>query len=171
MKKRGFTLIELLVVIAIIALLATVVLVTLQDARAKAHSTARGQLALQYKRALELYYNDKGFYPMSLGGSCLGVDNANDQCYGPWYSENAALNAELSPYIPGPPASTPSFIVNWFGVQFDMRGIIYSCTNAVNNNTECRAYRMNWVQYGMGTCAGGVSSSDMEGNRICVITS
>lgn len=171
MKRKGFTLIELLVVIAIIALLSTVVLVSIQTAREKANSTARSQLALQYKRALELYYNDKGYYPYVASGHCLGADNVSDQCYGPWYSENATLNSELASYIPGPPASKQSFIVNWFGTNFDMRGIIYFCTNAVNNNTECRAFRINWVQYGMGACAGGVSTSNMEGHRICQITS
>ena len=61
--KKGFTLIELLVVVAIIGVLASVVLASLNSARAKARDARRLGDIRSIKNALELYYNDHGYYP------------------------------------------------------------------------------------------------------------
>lgn len=65
-KKKGFTLIELLVVVAIIGLLATLSIVALNTARAKARDARRVADVKQMQTALELYYNDQGTYPDTL---------------------------------------------------------------------------------------------------------
>lgn len=62
-KHRGFTLIELLVVIAIIGVLASVVLASLNSARAKARDANRASQIREIQKALELYYADNGAYP------------------------------------------------------------------------------------------------------------
>jgi len=64
-KKKGFTLIELLVVVAIIGLLATMSIVALNTARAKARDAKRVGDVKQIQTALELYYNDNSGYPGS----------------------------------------------------------------------------------------------------------
>jgi len=64
-SKKGFTLIELLVVIAIIALLASIVLVWLGGARAKARDAKRFGEADTLRTAIELYYADYGKYPVA----------------------------------------------------------------------------------------------------------
>ena len=63
MKQRGFTLIELLVVIAIIGLLASIVMVSLNSARAKARDSRRMGDLKQVALALEMYYDTNGAYP------------------------------------------------------------------------------------------------------------
>ncbi len=73
-RNQGFTLIELLVVIAIIGLLATIVLVSLNTARAKARDSKRIAEVKQLMTALEMYYDENGAYPIS--GSC-GASSPN----------------------------------------------------------------------------------------------
>ncbi len=68
-SDKGFTLIELLVVIAIIGILSSVVLVSLNSARAKARDARRKSDLNQIRIALSLYYNQYGNY-MGVGSGC-----------------------------------------------------------------------------------------------------
>lgn len=66
-SQKGFTLVELLVVIAIIGTLATLLLLQLGVARAKARDTKRIADINQLRSAVELYFDDNnGHYPDSL---------------------------------------------------------------------------------------------------------
>jgi prepilin-type N-terminal cleavage/methylation domain-containing protein len=65
--NRGFTLIELLIVIAIIGLLSSVVLASLNDARAKSRDVSRKATLRSLQTALELYYSSNGAYPTTGG--------------------------------------------------------------------------------------------------------
>jgi prepilin-type N-terminal cleavage/methylation domain-containing protein len=102
--KKGFTLIELLVVIAIIGLLSSVVLASLNSARAKSRDAKRISDLAQIRIALELYFDDKGYYPQSgCGWDCNGYR----------YSYNSSwdsLASDLAPYIKLPidPRNSPS---------------------------------------------------------------
>ncbi|MBU6321765.1 MAG: type II secretion system protein [Patescibacteria group bacterium] len=62
---RGFTLIELLVVIAIIGLLSSIVLASLNTARAKARDAKRMSDLHQLQTALELYASVNNGYPVT----------------------------------------------------------------------------------------------------------
>lgn len=72
-KEKGFTLIELLVVIAIIGLLASVVLLALNSARAKSRDAKRLADLRQLASALELYYNDNSTYPTATSNNPVGL--------------------------------------------------------------------------------------------------
>lgn len=68
-KKSGFTLIELLVVVAIISLLSSIILVSLNSARAKARDAKRIEDLHQISIALEMFYDQQGRYPVTPGGT------------------------------------------------------------------------------------------------------
>lgn len=72
--KRGFTLIELLIVISIIGILSSVVLVSLNSARAKSRDARRFADVRQIQTALELFYNDNTNYPDDAGVGALMTD-------------------------------------------------------------------------------------------------
>lgn len=96
-KKSGFTLIELLVVIAIIGLLSSITMASLQQTRVGARDAKRISELNQIRNALELYYNDYGYYPQSdCGWDCNGYR----------YSYNItswnAFKADLAPYMTVP---------------------------------------------------------------------
>ncbi|MFH1551303.1 MAG: prepilin-type N-terminal cleavage/methylation domain-containing protein [bacterium] len=94
-KKRGFTLVELLVVIAIIGILSSVVLVSVQSARAKARDARRLSDLNQISTALELYYAQYEYYPKPGWG---------------WRSECPAWgNLAANDVIPGLTPYFPSF--------------------------------------------------------------
>lgn len=77
-KIKGFTLIELLVVIAIIGLLSSIVLASLNMARAKARDAKRLSDMHQMQIALELYYDSFGRYPDSDFAGCGGWDTSEN---------------------------------------------------------------------------------------------
>jgi len=65
-NKFGFTLIELLIVVAILGLLASIVLVGMGGARARARDARRISDLRETQNALELYYSATGYYPNVL---------------------------------------------------------------------------------------------------------
>ena len=82
--KKGFTLIELLVVVAIIGMLSSVVLSSLNAARANARDARRIQDARQALTALDLYYNVHNSYPLGNssqnGNGCTGTSWEQGTC-------------------------------------------------------------------------------------------
>jgi len=69
-NHKGFTLIELLVVLAIITLIFSLILASMSTARKKARDSQRVQDFAEFRKALELYYNQFGMYP--CGDSSIG---------------------------------------------------------------------------------------------------
>lgn len=110
----GFTLIELLVVISIIALLSSVILAALNQARAKARDAALLSSVKSLVNALALYYDDHGYYPpytTDAGGSYWWLIPRTGSIKGD--ATNSTLKNELAPYIsqlPNPGmVSTPEY--------------------------------------------------------------
>lgn len=105
-RRSGFTLIELLVVIAIIGILASVILVALNSARAKARDAQRTQEVRQIYNAIALYQADHNGALPDLGNpACLDITNPDASCIADSgdsvYSATNwdVLAAQLRPYI------------------------------------------------------------------------
>jgi general secretion pathway protein G len=102
-KGGGFTLIELLVVVAIISLLSSVVLASLNTARAKARDTRRLSDMRQIQNALELYYDKYGAYPGNVDNDNGGWDTG---CFG--VGDSFISSLEIDGFISKTPCD-PSF--------------------------------------------------------------
>ena len=97
-SKKGFTLIELLVVISIIGFLATAAMVAFNMARMNARDTKRLAGIKQIQTALELFYDDNGYYPKRDGGTNrygYAFSDWGSHCGGWW----CTLETYLAPYI------------------------------------------------------------------------
>ena len=110
MKKlqKGFTLVELLVVIAIIGILATLVLLQLGTARARARDAQRITAVNQLRTALEEYYGDNGSYPTGpLTSANIGPTSSGK------YLSNLPVepNGGVYNYVYSPVASPTKFQV------------------------------------------------------------
>lgn len=113
-KKTGFTLIELLVVVAIIGLLASVVLASLNSARAKARDARRRAELYELTNALELYYSQYGSYPISTS-NCAG-QSSDAWCRD---SQGSDWIPGLSEFISMPhniqPLAAPGWVYHYYG--------------------------------------------------------
>jgi len=108
-KNKGFTLIELLVVISIIGLLSSIVLTSLNDARAKARDAQRVSDIGQIRLALQLYYEENEEYPQVEGverhsGEATWNTNTN-----PLYV--ALVDGGYLPSLPVDPVNSTN--INW----------------------------------------------------------
>lgn len=140
LKTKGFTLIELLVVIAIIGILSSVVLASLNTARAKARDVKRLSDMHQMQVALELYYNSFGRYPDSDFAGCGGWDSS------------------------GTPTGAPSFITPLVSNNF-----LSNLSDSTINNTcgNYAYYRYSVGSYGCDVARGYyyvLGIRDMEGS-------
>ncbi len=74
--NQGFTLVELLVVIAVIGILSTMAIIALGSARTKSRDAKRVADLKQISTALELFYDDHGYYPTIItpGNNLTSVD-------------------------------------------------------------------------------------------------
>lgn len=131
-RKRGFTLIELLVVISIISLLSSIVLSSLNNARAKARDARRYQDIHNINNAIQLYILATGHAP-DLQGTC---DDQND---------NMTCIAS---------ASTGGYLLNWNLLKLDLAPYIKSlpvdpCGQACNGSNNYP----DWTSYEYGAPA------------------
>lgn len=142
-QTRGFTLIELLVVISIISLLASVVLASLNSARAKARDARRIADFKQIQTALAFYFDKYGKYP-----------NETPVTTNPWSDNfnNMAQQLVTEGFLPTAPKdpSIPT-AYNYYNYGGSIGGLL-----VVNNGLEsispttvgpygsCRPFGANW---------------------------
>lgn len=111
----GFTLIELLITIAIVGIISTIGFYTYSSSQAKARDAKRKQDIHQIQTALQLYYNDHGYYP--YGSSADTTCQQNNYYFS---------TCSTPPWIPGLTSSyIPALPVDSNGYQY-----IATCPNS-----------------------------------------
>ncbi len=163
-KQAGFTLIEVLVVISIIALLSSIVLASISQARIKAENSHRNSMIIQYRNALELYASSNGGkYPNITPGTavCLGTYTTwpGNKCGISINKSNhsSTLDNSLSNYISGfPPISNKEITLvlgSWLGAT-------YQCLSP-----QCNMVDMKWYLQGDNlSCGPGILLNNNAGN-------
>lgn len=147
-RSAGFTLIELLVVVAIIGLLASIIILSLGNARLKARDARRISDLEQLKNALELYYNQCGLeYPSALDTS------ANNGC-----PVGTNLGSYMSQIISNPGGCT---IVG--GTAPSGSGTVYGYTPGVSNQDYTVYFCSEGPIGGTPIIAGGSSHTMVQG--------
>jgi len=98
--KKGFTLIELLIVSTIILILASVVLVNMTSARAKARDSARASNLKELQTAIDLYFENNYHYPekTAAGDSYISLCNEAGMA-----TVMPSLGVSLQSYLPSMP--------------------------------------------------------------------
>lgn len=111
--SKGFTLVELLVVIAIIGILATLILLQLGTARAKARDAKRVADVSQIRTAAELFFDDNGgTYPVGLLCPATGV-TCVAQSAGPAFAGNNLTEYISTTLLPVDPLTAAAYGYTW----------------------------------------------------------
>ena len=149
-NNEGFTLIELLMVISIITFLASILLVSVVGVRRKARDVKSISEIQVIKNALDLYYEDNGYFPR-IGTSTppaiyvtIIYHNGTITSYDGFSSTSGSwkqtLGAYLSPYLAGAPK--PASALNGFEGKYGI--IIMSGPQALEHT--------NFMGDGYGNC-------------------
>ncbi len=171
----GFTLIEILMVVAIIAVISSITIAVLNNARNGARNAHRNETARQYIIALGLYHNTYGSVPTggcTDGGDACGGEEAVWVCLGKQptqncsvygnHSQNETVNTQLGEFIPALPALTDPVVTT----NGTLTGLAYGC-----RDLSCRSYSMTWVLEGTDDgCYGGAESTPAGAATFCTFS-
>lgn len=113
--SKGFTLIELLVVVAIIGILSSVVLASLNSARAKARDARRKSDLTQIRTAMEMYYDKYGTYTVAgtgwMGCGCGWVGYQDTGAYTKAVTRGLNENGFLGAPLVDDPIQNPGYMI------------------------------------------------------------
>ena len=132
--EKGFTIIELLVVVAIIGLLASVVVLGLNDAQLKARDTQRLEQIQQISKALNIYYVNNNQFPIETTATTL---TGSDDLSNALIAEGAILVVPADPrhptytYTYQSDASGSTYTLTFCLETDAIPGYVSGCTNTI----------------------------------------
>lgn len=148
---QGFTIVELLIVIVVIAILAAITIVGYNGITSQAESSKRLVSLDAYEKALRMYYELHGEYPVPDGerdvAACLGSKFANEDGFQqgecilingsalPYYVDEE-VNAKIREVADIGAAEFPSVTLDaGGGLMLKQRGILYYASNDAGVNS------------------------------------
>ncbi|MEI6042249.1 MAG: prepilin-type N-terminal cleavage/methylation domain-containing protein [bacterium] len=143
-RNKGFTLIELLVVIGIIALLSSIVLSSLTQAKAQANNTKQIADYRVVLNALLQFKQDNGYYPSNSdnkGYTCIGNYSDNGcTLTSSTIVNNPIMNDSLKKYLSSynflDKQVTVSMSSKYVTLVNDYKGFVLACTTPISD-TKC----------------------------------
>lgn len=139
-NKKAFTLVELLVVMAIMAILTTIGLSSFGTIREKSRDSKRKENLESIAKALEMYYNDWGHYPLAetdvAHSRMMGCGNGSEICnWGdPWsaYKTDVSNSTLYMPELPQDPSGFQYYYLT------DSKGSYYMLFAYLENKEDSR---------------------------------
>jgi len=150
-SKKAFTLVELLVVISIISLLTSIVLASLNDARAKARDVRRLTDMKAIQTALELRFSDTNSYPSAPSGG--GYKSNHSGC--PWQNVACDDNGFRTALVPKYIAGLPLDPINDAGHYYRYERIV--CGGTVTYIVAVKKFEANPNIFNPNTCNFGTN--------------
>lgn len=140
LKLSGFTIVELLIVIVVIAILAAISIVAYNGIQERARFAAMRSDLSSLNKAIQLYFAEKGSYPITLGGTGVPCSTGTTSVWCGW---DQSMGDGLVPgLIPNFTPSTPQL-------------------PASNANGDTYLYKSNGIDYKLIRYkGGGLSTSE-----------
>lgn len=146
MNKKGFTLIELLIVIMILGVLAALITGNFFTSLKKGRDSKRKADLEQMQRALEMYYEDKRAYPLTLTFNSPLFDPVSGKVY--------------MQKLPSDPTSGKSY------QYISVDGTSYSLYACMENNLQVLPYNSLTGSPTI-SCSTVCQKQDLSGNITC----
>jgi prepilin-type N-terminal cleavage/methylation domain-containing protein len=167
-NSRGFTLIELLVVVAIIGVLSSVILASLNSARAKGYDARRFSDLRNVQTAIENYYSDHGAYPITTGTHFYS--NCNNAAYTYQATPNNVIPGLVSggyiSSIPVGPQSIPASNYDCYAYESTANGSDYKFMDYGSTGVGGKTPTGTLEDPNYGTAAWSVYSSPWAGTNL-----
>lgn len=136
--QRGFTLVEILIAISIIGIAFGVVISSASYLQKSSRNTQRQSDLVNIQGALQQYYADQQFFPMSTGANSL---NLSSQAAIASNVGNPAFTGTNNVYLkltPDDPLGSQNYLYKAF-ISNDLTNTT-ACDNATSSTTKCQYY-------------------------------
>ena len=155
--SAGFTLIELLVVIVILSILMVISLGSFTSSQIKSRDSRRKSDLQNMTRALEVYYNDKGAYPISSGNTGIG-----SQIWGSAFVDldNPGQTLYMN-VLPADPSEFAYYYDSSDGTYFQFYAYLENENDQdLTKDADDAVMVYSGTDCGVGTCNYGISSTN-----------